>query len=137
MKTLGIVRLTVIALLVGLVAAGLGSQPVFASEESSALLSAALHAFDTDPELQREIAQWESQGYVRGPVQSIGLGGICGVAGCDSSFLVAVVLSRRRDIPQHVLANVTVRSPHLTVVRIRRVQLSQAERPGELPEDAD
>jgi hypothetical protein len=86
-------------------------------------LSAALRAFDAEPEFQRELAQWELQGYVRGSAQTIGLGGFCGVAGCDSSFLIAIILSRGQDLPRQLLANVTVSAPGFTVVRIRRMQL--------------
>jgi hypothetical protein len=85
--------------------------------------SAAQRAFDAEPELKREMAELESQGYVRGTLQTIGLGGVCGVAGCDSSILVAVILSRQGDIPRHILALVTVRAPDFTVVSVRRMEL--------------
>jgi len=117
------IQSAVLTLFLGLVAIGLGSNSGSASDTGNPALSAALRAFDSEPEFQRELAQLESQGYSRGPVQTIGLGGSCGVAGCDSSFLLAVILSRGQDLPKQLLANVTVRAPGFTVVSIRRMQL--------------
>ena len=111
------------AVLAFFLAAILGGNSGSAGDADNPALSAALRAFEAEPDFNRELADFESQGYVRGPFQTISLGGFCGVAGCDSSFLVAVTLSRGRDLPKRILANVTVRAPGFTVVSIRRMQL--------------
>ena len=98
--------------------------PASAGDVENPALSAALNAFDADPNIERQLAELESRGYVRAPVQTIGLGGGCGVAGCDSSFLVAVNFSHERDLPAQILATVTVRAPGFTVVNVRMVQLA-------------
>lgn len=123
-------RLTVILFFL---AAVLGSVPTSADDTVDSALSAALlRAFNEDLDLKAELARLESQGYIRGPFQTISLGGICGVAGCDSSFLVAIVLSRvdasrprLADInsSKTMLAQVALRAPDFTVVGVRRVQL--------------
>jgi len=101
----------------------LGVNSGSAADADNPELSAALRAFEAEPDFKRELAEFESQGYVRGPLQTISLGGFCGVAGCDRTFLVAVTLSRGRDFPKRILANVTVRAPGFTVVSVRRMQL--------------
>ncbi len=111
------------AMLTFFLAAVLGVNPGSAGDADNPALSAALRAFDAEPDFNRELAALESQGYVRGPVQTIALGGFCGVAGCDSSFLVAVTLGRERDLPKRILSSVTVRAPGFTVVSVRRMEL--------------
>ena len=126
------------AVLTCFLAAVLGGNSESAGDADNPALSAALRAFEAEPDFERELAEFESQGYVRGPLQTISLGGFCGVAGCDSSFLVAVTLSRGHDLPMRIIANVTVRAPGFTVVSVRRMQLVPVvpiNRPLEGPAD--
>lgn len=86
-------------------------------------LSAALQAFEADPHIGRQLAELESRGYARAPVQTIGLGGGCGVVGCNHSFLVVVNLVDERNFLAQILATVTVRAPGFAVVSVRQMQL--------------
>jgi hypothetical protein len=102
----------------------MGANASYSAEEDP-LHEAVIRAFEADPAILQAKAELESTGHIGGTVQTISLGGGCGFAGCDHGYLLSQVFWKEGGQPRSIplLAEVVVRAPGFSVVRVQLVTL--------------
>jgi hypothetical protein len=83
-----------------------------------------IKSFREDPEISNEIDKHKRQGFYEGNINIVGIGGVCGVAGCNRTLLVIQSLISSGANPQtiSVMAEISL-SPFNEVDSVKMVML--------------